>query len=349
MPTFKDDLDRAIVSLLEEDGRLPNLEIARRLRVSESTVRKRIARLMRQTGLRILASLGDRPHTEMLFLIHTEPGCRVAVAERLAALPNVQQISLTTGSYDIVARAAFRSDADALAFLVQEVEGGEGVRSVQVSHVLKNLTPVPGRRAAATLATQPAQRAALDTFVLEAARLADLTAVLELGCDAAIAGLGADRVAIYRINADHQLEHAASRGLSREYLRAIEERITPRIGVGIRVVNTRVHVFVEDVLISPLMAGVRDLARREGYRTLLFLPLLYGEELVGLLGLYNDAVRRYSDDEIALAQAFADQLAIAIVRSRTRLPAAKPLPERSSTPAETPIDLLIERLTGQGP
>jgi DNA-binding Lrp family transcriptional regulator len=356
MPRFTDDLDRAILRLLEEDGRLPNLEIARRLGVSESTVRKRIARLVHRDGMRIKASLDDGARlTEMLFFINAEPGCRLAVAERLAAFPDVQYVAVTTGGYDVVARAAFRSDADALDFLVRHLESAEGVRTVQTGHVLKNLKmPATVLPSPVAPEMEPTRIVALDAFVQEAARAADLATVLDLACETALTGLGADRVAIFTVSAldGGRPVHQASRGLSAAYVREIGARITPDIGLGIRVLNRHVHIHVEDATSSPLMAGIEDLVEREGYRSLLMLPLLYGAELIGVVSLYNDAVRRYGDEEIALAQAFADQLAIAVVRTSGGWTQPQPGPPAASQPraGRSPLTkLLVERLvTGGG-
>jgi Lrp/AsnC family transcriptional regulator, regulator for asnA, asnC and gidA len=354
MARFSDDLDRSIVRLLEEDGRLPNLEIARRLGVSESTVRKRIARLMRQDGMRISASVdGGARTTDMLFFINAEAGCRLTVAERLAAIPEIQYVAVTTGGYDVVARAAFRSDADALDFLVRRLESAEGVRSVQTGHVLKNLKmPAAALPVPAAPAMEPARVAALDAFVREAARASDLATVLNLACGTAVAGLGADRVAVFTGGDDRARPvHQASRGLSMEYVREIAARITPEIGVGIRVINRHVHIYLEDATTSPLMAGVKDLVDREGYRSLLMLPLLYGSELIGLVSLYNDTVRRYTDEEIALAQAFADQMAIAVARTPGGWASTEPggpvaqAPETATSPLTR---LLVERLIAGG-
>jgi DNA-binding Lrp family transcriptional regulator len=356
MPRFTDDLDRAILRLLEEDGRLANLEIARRLGVSESTVRKRINRLVQRDGMRVKASLADDTRlTEMLFLINAEPGCRLAVAERLAGFADVQYVAVTTGGYDVVARAAFRSDADALDFLVRHLESADGVRTVQTGHVLKNLkmpatvVPQPARPE-----MEPTRIVALDSFVQAAARATDLGAVLDLACETALTGLRVDRVAIFTVSDANQRgwDHRASRGLSTEYVREIGARITPDIGLGIRVLNRHVHIQVEDATGSPLMAGIEDLVEREGYRSLLMLPLLYGAELIGVISLYNDEVRRYGDEEIARAQAFADQLAIAVVRTSGGWAQPQPGPPVASQPradASPLTRLLVERLaTGGG-
>jgi len=351
MPYFTDDLDRAIVRMLKEDGRLPNLEIARRLDVSESTIRKRIRRLVQREGMRISAELdGDSRPTEMLFFINTETGHRLGVAEKMAAFADVHYVALTTGGYDVVVRAAFRSDADALEFLVRHLESAEGVRSVQTGHVLKNLKmPAANAPAAHTTIVEPRQAAALHEFVQYAARAVDLSAILEHACETALTGLKADRVAIFTLANDAQSHpvHQASRGLSSEYLRSVAARITPDIGLGIRVANRHVHIYVDDATTSPLMAGIEDLVQQEGYRSLLILPLLYGPELIGTISVYTDTVRRFSNDQIALAQVFADQLALAIVRTSGGWllpPSALPMTDQAVSSAIPLTKLLVERL-----
>jgi len=43
-----DSLDRQILKLLQQDGRMPYTEMARRLDVAEATVRKRVSRLLEE-------------------------------------------------------------------------------------------------------------------------------------------------------------------------------------------------------------------------------------------------------------------------------------------------------------
>ena len=38
-----DEIDRRVIKILQVDGRRPNTEIARELKVSETTIRKRVA------------------------------------------------------------------------------------------------------------------------------------------------------------------------------------------------------------------------------------------------------------------------------------------------------------------
>jgi len=45
-PDILDELDKRVIKILQDDGRRPNTDIAKELRVSETTVRKRISQLV---------------------------------------------------------------------------------------------------------------------------------------------------------------------------------------------------------------------------------------------------------------------------------------------------------------
>lgn len=50
-----DDMDSKIISLLEQNGRMPNTELAKKLKTSETTIRKRIKRLIDSELIKIVA------------------------------------------------------------------------------------------------------------------------------------------------------------------------------------------------------------------------------------------------------------------------------------------------------
>src|SRR5438045_9453189 len=50
-----DEIDQRVIKILQVDGRKPNTEIARELRVSETTVRKRISQLVSRGLINIVA------------------------------------------------------------------------------------------------------------------------------------------------------------------------------------------------------------------------------------------------------------------------------------------------------
>jgi GAF domain-containing protein len=82
-----------------------------------------------------------------------------------------------------------------------------------------------------------------------------------------------------------------------------------------RVVADMKIVHIPDVLADPeyAMQGARQLG---GYRSILAVPLLREDALIGVLALQRAAVRPFTDREIELVQTFADQAVIAIENVR---------------------------------
>ena len=137
-----DDLDRDIIRALQQDGRRSNVEIARQLGVAESTVRKRLDRLVHDgvvwiTAMPRLDAVGLSVQAQIYLqieLAYVDP-----VANQLAALPQVREITYTTGEYTLVVQAAF-PDNDALRhFLSSEVASLPGVVRTTTAHVLQQI------------------------------------------------------------------------------------------------------------------------------------------------------------------------------------------------------------------
>jgi signal transduction histidine kinase len=104
-----------------------------------------------------------------------------------------------------------------------------------------------------------------------------------------------------------------------EFLGKNTIRADPMIPLG-RVAITKQPVQVPDVLLDssyleryPGMVGVGELG---GARTLLQVPLLKENELVGTFGIYRQEVRPFTDKQIELVQDFAAQAVIAIENAR---------------------------------
>ena len=75
-------------------------------------------------------------------MLHSEPGQRFAVAARLAGLPEVDEVHLTTGAFELIAQASFASESEALEFYVRHIEAGEGIKSAKSAHIIETINPV---------------------------------------------------------------------------------------------------------------------------------------------------------------------------------------------------------------
>lgn len=135
-----DELDIAIIRLLQEQGRTPNAQIARRLGVSEPTVRKRIDRMFQDEIIKVVALLNPRKTgyaTDVLIGIRAEPGRLLEVGRRLSDHDQVVYLGYTTGRYDILLEMLFRDDEALFEFLHRELPSLGGIVSTETYHVLR--------------------------------------------------------------------------------------------------------------------------------------------------------------------------------------------------------------------
>lgn len=82
-----------------------------------------------------------------------------------------------------------------------------------------------------------------------------------------------------------------------------------------RVVVERRPIQVADVT-RDSRYGYPEIARQEGLKSLLSVPMMMGEKVIGILNCYTDQVRDFKKSEIQLVQTIANQAAIAIEHMR---------------------------------
>jgi Lrp/AsnC family transcriptional regulator for asnA, asnC and gidA len=101
-----DALDRQLIDALREDGRVANRTLANRLGVMEATVGQRIRRLSDEKVVRVVAvtdmeAMGHQLLTVLKVVVKGRPV--PAVARTLAAIPEVANLSIVYGPYDVFA------------------------------------------------------------------------------------------------------------------------------------------------------------------------------------------------------------------------------------------------------
>src|SRR6516165_4514949 len=126
----------------------------------------------------------------------------------------------------------------------------------------------------------------------------------------------ADQTAMYRRRDDnHHL--VAAWGYSEEAKQfAVAHPFAPGRGsLNGRVAMERRAVHIPDVLQDPEYTH-HKLQKIVGYRSILGVPLLRGDELLGIFAINRTRVEPFRDKEIELATTFADQAVIAIENAR---------------------------------
>ena len=102
-----DSLDKKIVRLLTEDGRIPVGDMAARLGVTAPTVRSRIKNLEKTGKLKITGLIDPFEHkdliTALIGLSIQSYGKLDGILEKLANLDYVTWVAVVTGRYDVIA------------------------------------------------------------------------------------------------------------------------------------------------------------------------------------------------------------------------------------------------------
>ncbi len=145
----------------------------------------------------------------------------------------------------------------------------------------------------------------------------DLSAVLGEVVDLTRSLFEADKAGLWLVTpgVDHPFSVAAHHGLSDAFLERVDALSLDADTVGVRSLNQR-RPFAMSIDDAETIGSLRPSYEAEGIRTVCLVPLIGGNEALGLLGLYHRTERTWPDEEVALVQAFADQAAVAIQNAR---------------------------------
>ena len=134
-----DDVSKAIIEQLQVDGRKSYAEIGKAVGLSEAAVRQRVQKLTESGVMQIVAVTDPM---QLGFYRQAMIGVRCtgdtrAVADKLAAMPAVDYVVLTAGTFDILAEVVCENDLDLITMLNSEIRTLEGVLSTETFVYLK--------------------------------------------------------------------------------------------------------------------------------------------------------------------------------------------------------------------
>jgi len=100
---FKDKIDEKIIEFLKEDSRESFVDIGKKLKLSESAVRRRVKNLVDNgTIKKFTVELGEENATSAIVLVSVDSATDTAkVSAKLAKLDGVKTVYEITGQYDI--------------------------------------------------------------------------------------------------------------------------------------------------------------------------------------------------------------------------------------------------------
>lgn len=128
-----DETSKAIIEQLQEDGRRPYATIGKAVGLSEAAVRQRVNRLQELGVIQIVAVTDP---LQVGFNRSAMVGIEVdgdleRVADTIAALPEVDYLVITAGSFDILAEIVCADDEALLHIINRRIRALPGVRRTE--------------------------------------------------------------------------------------------------------------------------------------------------------------------------------------------------------------------------
>ena len=131
-----DDLNREIIKMLQQDGRLPYKDIAVALKVSEGTIRNRV-QSMKQSGALKIVALADPMAIRykadaMIGIKVATPATPREVATRLAELGEVVYVLWVSVRYDLLIEVVCETRGAFQDFLERHCFGHQDIDTIEV-------------------------------------------------------------------------------------------------------------------------------------------------------------------------------------------------------------------------
>jgi Lrp/AsnC family transcriptional regulator, leucine-responsive regulatory protein len=138
-----DDLDKSILRVLQEEGRLSNVELARKISLSPPATHKRLKWLKQEGYIQKYSAILDREKAgyDLLCFIHI--GLQMPQAtlvekfrEATREMPEVLECHHVTGEYDYILKVVLKNRKDLEHFVMEKITPIPGVARIYTSLVL---------------------------------------------------------------------------------------------------------------------------------------------------------------------------------------------------------------------
>jgi len=136
-----DPLDWKIINILSKKY-IPNSTVAKKLGVTEGTVRQRLKRLQSGSVLKIRAlrdpNILENQQLAIVAATLMEAKYLDQKAREISALENVLSVSIVSGRYDFLIEVLAESNKGLVSFLTKKLSTIEGISKTEIFVVLKS-------------------------------------------------------------------------------------------------------------------------------------------------------------------------------------------------------------------
>jgi Lrp/AsnC family transcriptional regulator for asnA, asnC and gidA len=138
-----DELDHKILKLLQEDGRLPFMDIAQKLKLSESTIRKRVQALKERGVIKRFTVEIDPAkiglNTVAIVGVDVDPPKLLEVAQKLCEFKEIRCVATSTGDHMIMTEIWTKDGRELTRLISEKIGPIEGVKKICPAIILERL------------------------------------------------------------------------------------------------------------------------------------------------------------------------------------------------------------------
>ena len=218
-------------------------------------------------------------------------------------------------------QVVLRAGGEIVGALVLEDDPGGPLASVALAFLRTVAQAVAANvvtaRTLARAKREVARSRALRHVAQELAGQLDLRTVLDDIVDRTRTLFDADKAGLWLIEEGEFPFHvAAVRGIGEAFQKQARQLTWDAAAVGVQASRERRTIVVRNADTRPGVGAMQPVYRDEGIRTACLVPLVSHDQALGVIGLYHTRDREWPEDEVALAQSFANQAAVAISNAR---------------------------------
>lgn len=126
-----DETDKEILTILKDNARTPFLEIAKQLKISESTIRKRVSNLESKGVIKKYSAVIDPTKigygSVAIVGIDVQPEKFLNVANKLTEFDNIKFVATSTGDHMIMTEIWMDKASELREFISNKIEKIDGV------------------------------------------------------------------------------------------------------------------------------------------------------------------------------------------------------------------------------
>ena len=136
-----DQLDWKIINVLSKKH-IPNSTLAKKLQVSEGTIRQRLKKLQKRGVLKIRAlrdpNILENQQLAIVAATLMEAKLLDKKAQEVSELENVLSVSIISGRYDILIEVLVESNRGLVSFLTEKLSTIKGISKTETFVILKS-------------------------------------------------------------------------------------------------------------------------------------------------------------------------------------------------------------------